>query len=304
MTEILTTVGAHTLGGGAAIVLLALRAGRSRLGARWRCLAWLLLCLRLAIPVPLLPRLQEFIQAPIRIPTPPDAVIYTPPAPDGGHSPYDTPDTPPASGTGSSSSGQQDLPAQAPGASSVPVQKPNAEPRSLSAAQILFVLWLTGAALLLVWMLLAHLRFLAWLRRWTRTVEEPETVRIYNQLGDLLGLNRRPAVLVCPELPSPMLAGIVRPVLLLPETLPQGPALRYTLLHELVHCRRRDIWLKTLALWVNALHWFNPLMWYMVRLVERDTELACDEASLRLLPPEEHKAYGRAILDAADRKKR
>ena len=41
----------------------------------------------------------------------------------------------------------------------------------------------------------------------------------------------------------------------------------------------------------------------MVRLVERDTELACDEASLRLLPPEEHKAYGRTILDAAEKKK-
>ena len=42
----------------------------------------------------------------------------------------------------------------------------------------------------------------------------------------------------------------------------------------------------------------------MVRLVERDTELACDEGVLRLLPPEEHAAYGRTILDAADRLRR
>ena len=309
MTEILTTIGAHTLGGGAAIILLALssRAGQARMGARWRCLAWLLLCLRLAVPVPLLPHFQEIVQAPIQLPTPPDTVIYTSPAPSGGgQSPGVMPSTPPTAGTDASSSGQQGLTSQTPGASSpsAPVQTPSEESRSLSAAQIVFVLWLAGAAVLLLWMLLAHLRFLAYLRRWTQVVGTPETIRLYNQLSDQLGLNRRPNLMVCPELPSPMLAGIFRPVLLLPETLPEGPALRYTLLHELTHYRRRDIWQKTLALWVNALHWFNPLVWYMVRLVERDTELACDEASLRLLPPEEHKAYGRTILDAAEKKKK
>ena len=300
MTEILTTVGAHTLGGGAAVALLALfsRAGRARIGAKWRCLAWLLLCLRLAVPLPLLPRLQELVQAPIRLPTPPDTVIYTPPAPGGGQSPDAAPDPPPAAGT-APSGGQQDLPASP----SAPAQGSGGTARSLSTAQILFLLWLAGASCLLAWMIWAHLRFLAWLRRWTRAVDQPEVIQLCNQLGDRLDLDRRPAVLVCPELPSPMLAGVFRPVLLLPEELPKGPALRYTLLHELVHYRRRDILQKTLALWVNALHWFNPLVWYMVRLVERDTELACDEASLRLLPAGEHKAYGRAILDAAEKKK-
>ncbi|WP_302496173.1 M56 family metallopeptidase [uncultured Flavonifractor sp.] len=94
-----------------------------------------------------------------------------------------------------------------------------------------------------------------------------------------------------------MLAGVFRPVLLLPEDA-GGQGLRYALLHELVHYRRRDIWLKTLVLWVNAVHWFNPLVWRMVRSVERDTELACDEGALKRLPQEEHAAYGRAILQA------
>lgn len=302
MTEILTTVGAHTLGGGAAIILLALfsRAGRARMGARWRCLAWLLLCLRLAVPVPLLPHLQETVRAPIRLPTPPDTVIYDPPAPGGGQSADPTPNTPPVTGPDLSREPQG---SPAPPSPSAPAPGPDGDTRFLSAVQVLFVLWLAGAACLLLWMIWAHLRFLAWLRRWTRIVDSPEVIQLYNHLGDRLGLDRRPDLLVCPELPSPMLAGVFRPVLLLPEKLPEGPALRYTLLHELVHYRRRDIWQKTLALWVNALHWFNPLVWYMVRLVERDTELACDEASLRLLPPEEHKAYGHAILDAAEKKK-
>ena len=93
------------------------------------------------------------------------------------------------------------------------------------------------------------------------------------------------------------------PVLLLPEGNLSDDEIRYSILHELTHFKRRDIWLKTLILWVNAIHWFNPLMWYMTRLVERDTELACDEAALKMLAPEEHGAYGRTLLDAVERLK-
>ena len=54
-------------------------------------------------------------------------------------------------------------------------------------------------------------------------------------------------------------------------------------------------------MWVNALYWFNPLMWLMVRLVERDTELACDEDALRLVSPQDYSAYGQTILAAVAR---
>ena len=123
----------------------------------------------------------------------------------------------------------------------------------------------------------------------------------YRALGDQMGLRRLPRLVLCPSLPAPMLAGLLRPVILLPEPLPQSAPLECALRHELTHFRRRDIWLKALALWVNALHWFNPLAWYMVRLVERDTELACDEAALNTLSPEEHAAYGQTILSAVSR---
>ena len=80
-----------------------------------------------------------------------------------------------------------------------------------------------------------------------------------------------------------------------------GEELGFSLLHELTHYRRRDIWLKMLAAWVNALYWFDPLMWYMVRLVERDTELACDEDALSRLSRSDYSAYGQTILAAVAR---
>ena len=303
MTDLLSTLGALTLGGSAAVGLLALasRSARARYGAKWRCLAWLLLCLRLAVPVSLLPQGEEQVQSPVRLPAPSDTVIYHAPAPQapGGGSQTGVEQTAPTLPSQTAPPGD----AASQPDSEAPVEQDQGG-FSLSLSQALLGVWLAGAAGMALWILLSHLRFLRYLRRWAKPVEDPETVQRYNQAGDLLKLDRRPRLLLCPGLAAPMLAGLFRPVLLLPEGEPEPEALRCALLHELTHFCRRDIWLKALALWVNIVHWFNPVMWYMVRLVERDTELACDEGVLRLLPPEEHAAYGRTILDAVDRLRR
>ena len=271
MTDFLTSMAGVSLGGGAVILLLAVLAKltRGRYGARWRCWAWLLLALRLAVPLPLLPAGAE--AAPIQIQVPPDRVIYQPVR------------TPRPSLPQPSQPVQTAAPT--PAASSAPVSTPvpevlpteESQPAPITVGGVLLALWAAGGMAVLGWNLAAH--------------------RLFNSLCDTLSLHRRPSLRLCPGLAVPMLAGLFRPVLLLPEEA-GGGSLRYALLHELVHYRRRDIWLKTLVLWVNAVHWFNPLVWLMVRSVERDTELACDEGALRRLPREEHAAYGRAILQA------
>ena len=174
----------------------------------------------------------------------------------------------------------------------------NSPDLSLSLSQLIFGLWLLGAAVVLIWNLLSHLRFCRYLNRWAAPVRDADILALYNALGDQLGLDRRPRLLSCPGLAVPMLAGLFRPSLLLPENPPAGDALRFSLLHELTHFRRRDIFRKTLALWVRTLHWFNPLVWLTARTMDRDIELSCDESALKHLPPAEHAAYGRTILSA------
>lgn len=291
MTDFLTSMAGVSLGGGAVVLLLVVLAKltRGRYGARWRCWAWLLLALRLAVPLPLLPAGAE--AAPIQIQVPPDRVIYQPVR------------TPRPSAAQPSQPIQTAAPTPAVSSAPVPTPVPEAQPTEqaqpapITVGGVLLALWAAGALAILGWNLAAHLRFTRYLARWCRPVEEADTIRLFNSLCDTLSIHRRPSLRLCPGLAVPMLAGLFRPVLLLPEEA-GGEGLRYALLHELVHYRRRDIWLKTLVLWVNAVHWFNPLVWLMVRSVERDTELACDEGALRRLPREEHAAYGRAILQA------
>lgn len=294
MTERLSVLGTLSLSGSLAIGVLALlaRFSRTRYGARWRCWVWLLLCLRLAFPVSIQFPEQAEVQRPIRLPAPSNTVIYS-------YEPRE----------------QQPIPQQQPDFSQpvAPTPAPETEPpqnldepapkREITLFQVFTLAWSIGAVGMLAWFAVSHLRFLRYVRRWSRPVSDPRAVQAYNQMGDLLDLHARPALRLCAGLKAPMLAGVFQPVLLLPEQELPADALRYSLLHELTHYKRRDIWLKALALWVNALHWFNPCMWYMIRLVERDTELACDEAVLKKLPHAEHSAYGKTILNAVQRLK-
>ena len=294
MTEFLTNLTSLTMGGTVAVVVMALtaRMSRARYAARWRCWLWLLLCLRLMVPVSISFPEQTEIKAPIQITAPSDIVIFeekeSEPLPVPGPTQPSTPAKP----------------VPIPNVPTTPSVPAVAEPeKQITLYQIVFAIWAAGAAAVLLWYLFSHWRFLRWLRRWGDPVINAGTIRLFNELGDKLELNRRPELLVCTGLKVPVLAGVFAPRLLLPEGEMGEHALRYSILHELTHFKRRDIWLKTLALLVNAVHWFNPFMWYMTRLVERDTELACDEAALKLLPVEEHKAYGTTILDAVERLK-
>lgn len=304
--NLLPTLGALTLGGSIAVILFAVtaRASRTRYAARWRCWIWFLLCLRLVIPVSFMGGTEENASAPIQLQMPSDTVIYEyePPVQNLGQPPVQSvdpgqPDTPtvPSMPETPPVNVQPEVPADEPQES-----KPNI---SISLAEIVRIVWAVGVGVMLIWTVMSHLRFLRYVRRWSRSVEDPAAIRLYNQVGDQLELDRRPNLRTCAGLKAPMLAGLIHPKLLLPEDAVQSDTLRFVLVHELTHYKRRDIWLKSLALLANIVHWFNPFMWYMVRLVERDTELACDEAALRQLPPEDHAAYGRVILNAVERLK-
>lgn len=299
MADFLLHLAALSLGGGG-VALILMAAGlltRTRYAAKWRCIGWLLLCLRLAIPLPLLPQ-QEQPTAPIQLSAPSlerewPLYLQTTPSENQAQGQISSP-APGNTGSSSSAQSQSPLPPAANPA-------PEAKQPTLSMDQVLLALWLVGCVGVLGWNAAAHLRLRRYLRRWSEPVPRGEVLHLYHDLGRRLNLNRLPKLRTCPGLTVPMLAGLLHPTLLLPHQPLPDQQLEYALLHELTHYQRRDIWLKALALWVRALHWFNPVMWLMTRALERDTELACDEAALKRLPREEHATYGETILHAVER---
>ncbi len=114
-----------------------------------------------------------------------------------------------------------------------------------------------------------------------------------------------PRICVTESRRAPLTFGVFRPTVLLPDDLRAGQAqFQLVLAHELAHVRRKDCLRKLLLIACLCLYWWNPLVWAMVRLANRDMELACDEAVLRALGPACKKSYALALLDMAQRQTR
>ena len=110
------------------------------------------------------------------------------------------------------------------------------------------------------------------------------------------GCDREAELYRCSGIHTPMLMGFRRPVILLPADVPAG-SLEAALAHELTHLKHRDTWYMLLMTLARCVHWFNPLVWLMVRVARRDMELCCDYDLLNGQGEEVRRAYGRAILD-------
>ncbi|MCM1252163.1 MAG: M56 family metallopeptidase [Clostridium sp.] len=103
---------------------------------------------------------------------------------------------------------------------------------------------------------------------------------------------------------TPLTYGIVKPVILLPKKTnwENTVQLQYILLHEYIHIRRLDALTKLLIASTLCIHWFNPLVWVMYFLFNRDMELACDESVLHRLDETSKSAYAFMLIGMEEQK--
>ena len=137
------------------------------------------------------------------------------------------------------------------------------------------VIWLAGAAVMLLWALVSWLR----LRRLVA-----EAVKLEGNVFE----SERVA--------SPFVLGLIRPRIYLPFGLDEG-AREQVLTHERAHIARGDHVIKPLGWLILAVYWYNPLVWLAYVLFCRDIELACDERVIRRLPVSGRADYSQALLD-------
>lgn len=117
-------------------------------------------------------------------------------------------------------------------------------------------------------------------------------------------LRRNYAVKKLRGLSGPLTYGIRKPVILLPEILCEGLAtggiskeeLSYILWHEYIHIRRWDALTKIFLAAAVCLHWWNPMIWWMYVLANRDMELSCDEAVLWEVGADKRAAYANLLI--------
>lgn len=135
-------------------------------------------------------------------------------------------------------------------------------------------------------------------------VEHPFCGEWLRRQKEKMPLRRQIRIRQFDRIGTPLTYGVRRPTILLPnQTLEEQPkTLTYILTHEYVHIRRFDCVSKLLLSAALSLHWFNPLVWVMYVLANRDLELSCDEMVLRLLGIENRSAYAMALLEMEEKR--
>ena len=169
--------------------------------------------------------------------------------------------------------------------------------RYIPVTTILFYGYLAGAAAFLLCQGVSYVRFRRTVRRWRSGVTRGDYRALLQDTARSLNVTA-PEMFVCEAISTPAVTGLFRPTLLLPHEGYDLNDLRYILRHELCHLKRRDMLLKLVLLAANAMHWFNPVVYLMLRQADEDIELACDSAATDGLDRAERAAYSRTLLAA------
>ena len=169
--------------------------------------------------------------------------------------------------------------------------------RYIPVTTLLFYGYLAGAAAFLLYLGVSYALFRRTVRRWKRDVSRADYAFLLCDTARELGV-KEPQMLVCEAITTPAVTGFFRPTLLLPHERYDLNDLRYILRHELCHLKRRDMLLKFVLLLANTMHWFDPMVYLMLRQADEDIELACDSAATDGLERAERAAYSRTLLAA------
>lgn len=156
-------------------------------------------------------------------------------------------------------------------------------------------LWLAVGLLLAAWFLIRYVR---WRRRFREALPAD-----CPGLDAWFQLRRRVQVRVTDQITAPLTYGLFRPVILLPRTMDftDEEALTCVLAHERAHIRRLDGLLKLALTAAVCLHWFNPAVWVLYVLGNRDMELRCDEAAVLALGEDSRERYALALIRLAEK---
>lgn len=167
----------------------------------------------------------------------------------------------------------------------------------------LFIVWLLGILAMLLLLAKSNRRLTA-LKKSALPLQT-ETVRaLYHSCLRELHIKRRIPIYSTAFLKSPVIAGFLRPSVYLPIHLVSdfhAASMRYMLLHELQHYKHWDALAGYLMTFIGILYWFNPLVWFALKKMRCDREIACDAAVLALLEEQDYESYGSVLIDLAEK---
>lgn len=171
------------------------------------------------------------------------------------------------------------------------------------AGYILLGIWIVGILAMIILVIKSALR-LRNLKKSALPLQNQEVRRLYLHCLEEMGIHRDIPVYSTAFLKSPIILGLLKPCILLPIHLISDyneSDMRYMLLHELQHYKYHDAIGSFLMNLAGVVYWFNPLVWYAIKEMRNDREVACDTSVLKMLEEDAYEDYGNTLINFAEK---
>jgi len=166
----------------------------------------------------------------------------------------------------------------------------------ISGWQIMSALWFAGVVVFLFYHALKHYRFVKTTKRWSVSIKDENTLALMENLKKEMEITKHIELYVCSCAGSPMLIGLFKPRIFIPTIEITHDELRYIINHELVHYKRKDLLYKYVVLVATAIHWFNPVVYFVSKEIADLCEMSCDSEVVKNADADARQFYSEAII--------
>ncbi|KEJ00098.1 beta-lactamase regulatory protein [Clostridium botulinum A2B7 92] len=131
-------------------------------------------------------------------------------------------------------------------------------------------------------------------------IRDPEIVSLLEECKKKLSINRSIPIYACDDFKAPCIFGVLKPKIYIPKykySTNDYKYLSHIFLHELIHYKRKDLIYNFLGTITILIHWFNPIIWFIVKRMKLQREYACDTYVLEILGKEESIEYGMTLIN-------
>lgn len=168
---------------------------------------------------------------------------------------------------------------------------------------LLLALWISGIIAMLILVIRSALRLHA-LKSSALPLQNQKVQSLYDRCLCDTGIKKHIPIYSTAYLKSPIIVGFWKPCIYLPIHLisdDNETDIRYMLLHELQHYKHKDGIANYLMNFAGIVYWFNPLVWYALKEMRNDREIACDTSVLKLLESDDYVSYGNTLINFAEK---
>ncbi|HCL4437456.1 TPA: M56 family metallopeptidase [Clostridium botulinum] len=168
-----------------------------------------------------------------------------------------------------------------------------------STLNIASCIWLVGVVSIALFFLIISWKFKAKIPELEQT-PDLKIVSLLEECKKKLSINRSIPIYACDDFKTPCIFGVLKPKIYIPKykySTNDYKYLSHIFLHELIHYKRKDLIYNFLGTITILIHWFNPIIWFIVKKMKLQREYACDTYVLEILGKEESIEYGMTLIN-------